>query len=401
MPMTTHPREREYTPDWWLFLVTLLLLSAGVVMVFNASFAFATEVHGDPWYFVRKQALWAVVGVAGMFAAMRVPYWKLAKLAVPALILVIGLLGAVLVIGHGALGAQRWIGVGPIKIQPSEFAKLAVVLFLARVIAARPARMRHLWTGVLPILAVVLFVILLVELQPDLGTAITILLTSLLVLFAGGAKTRWMVALLALFALAGTGLALRHGTDGYRWKRMITFVNPDADPMGSGYQISHSMIALGSGGATGVGFGQSREKRLGNLPAQRTDFIFAIVGEEMGLVGTGAVLLFFLLLAARGFHIASRTKSPFGALLATGITGMITVQSLVNIGVVTASLPATGVPLPFLSYGGSALVPTLIGIGILLNISQYPYYREAATKRAPETETENAERPAARRVAAG
>lgn len=398
MPMTTHPREREYTPDWWLFLVTLLMLSAGVVMVFNASFAFATEVHGDPWYFVRKQALWAVVGVAGMFAAMRIPYWKLSKLAIPALILVIGLLGAVLVIGHGALGAQRWIGVGPIKIQPSEFAKLAVVLFLARVIAARPARMRHLWTGVLPILAVVLFVILLVELQPDLGTAITILLTSLLVLFAGGAKTRWMVALLALFALAGTGLALRHGTDGYRWKRMITFVNPEADPMGSGYQISHSMIALGSGGATGVGFGQSREKRLGNLPAQRTDFIFAIVGEEMGLVGTGAVLLLFLMLAARGFHIASRTKSPFGALLATGITGMVTVQSLVNIGVVTASLPATGVPLPFISYGGSALVPTLVGIGILLNISQYPYYREVTAKRAPEAEADVVER---RRVAAG
>jgi F-type H+-transporting ATPase subunit a len=176
MRVTTHPREREYAPDWWLFLVTLLLLSGGVVMVFNASFAFATEVHGDPWYFVRKQALWAVVGVAGMFAAMRIPYWKLAKFAFPALIAVIGLLTAVLVIGHGALGAQRWIGVGPIKIQPSEFAKLAVVLFLARVIADRPARMRHLWTGVLPILAIVLFVILLVELQPDLGTAITILL---------------------------------------------------------------------------------------------------------------------------------------------------------------------------------------------------------------------------------
>jgi cell division protein FtsW (lipid II flippase) len=161
---------------------------------------------------------------------------------------------------------------------------------------------------------------------------------------------------------------------------MVTFVRPEADYQGAGYQITHSKIALGTGGWTGVGFGESREKRLGNLPAQRTDFIFAIVGEELGLVGSGTVLALFLLLAARGFHIAMRCTNRFGALLATGITGMVSVQALVNIGVVTASLPATGVPLPFLSYGGSSLVPTLFGIGILLNISQHPFYRERREK---------------------
>ncbi len=235
--------------------------------------------------------------------------------------------------------------------------------------------------------------------QPDLGTAITLILTALVVLFAGGARARWILTLLLLFALAGVGLALRHGTDGYRWKRITTFINPQVDYRGQGYQITHSKIALGTGGLTGVGFGQSREKRLGNLPAQRTDFIFAIIGEEMGLAGTCGVLLLFLLLAARGFHIAAHTRNPFGSLLATGITGMVAVQSLVNIGVVTASLPATGVPLPFLSYGGSSLVPTLVGIGILLNISQHPFYREGKVRAGKTPEETGAYAPRAYRRA--
>lgn len=375
---------RQYAPDWWLFLATLALLGFGVVMVFNASYALAAEVKytgGDMGYFAKRQALWSVLGLAGMFLAMRVSYWKWRAWALPFLIVVIGLLSAVLIIGHGAQGAQRWIGYGPVKVQPSEFAKLALVLYLAKIISIRPQLMRNLWGGLVPILSVAVFVVLLVELQPDLGTAVTMLLTVLLLLFAGGARTKWIATLLALFAVAGLGLALRHGTDGYRWKRMITFVNPEADAMGAGYQIRHSLIALGTGGVTGVGLGESREKRMGNLPAQRTDFIFAIVGEEMGLIGTCGVLLVFGVLTMRGMHIAARTKHPFGALLATGITGMVAVQALVNIGVVTASLPATGVPLPFLSYGGSSLLPTLFGIGILLNISQHPYFREPSRSR--------------------
>lgn len=369
--------SKVFAPDWWLFLVTLALLGFGVVMVFNASYAFATELDwtgGDPAYFVKRQAIAAVVGLAGLFAFMRLPYWKLRKLAVPGLVFTIALLAVVLVMGHIAQGGQRWLKLGPLQLQPSELAKITVALYLAHVLAANPRIARNLWGGLVPLLAGILFfVVLPVELQPDLGTAITLVLTILVLLFAAGAKTRWMAGLLAFFFVCGLGLALRGGTDAYRWKRVVTFVNPAADPLETGYQITHSKLALGTGGWLGVGFGESREKLRGNLPAQRTDFIFAIVGEELGLAGTCGVLLAFLVLAARGFHIATRTKSRFGALLAAGITGMIAFQALVNIGVVTASLPATGVPLPFLSFGGSSLVTTLIGVGILLNISRHPY----------------------------
>ena len=396
-----HPREdRQFAPDWWLFLVTLALLGFGVVMVFSASFAFASEVEYtgfDPLFFLKRQAIAAVVGLVCLFAAMRVPYWKLRPVAVAGLVVTIGALAVVLVMGHGALGAQRWIKFGPLQIQPSEIAKLTLVLYLSHVLAANPRLMRNFWRGVVPLLAgMLVFVVLPVELQPDLGTAITLVLTIVLLLFTAGAKTRWVAGLLAFFFLCGLGLALRKGTDAYRWKRVITFVNPDADPQDAGYQIRHSKIALGTGGLTGVGFGESREKLKGNLPAQRTDFIFAIVGEEMGLAGTCGVLAAFLVLAARGFHIATRTKNRFGQLLATGITGMISIQALINIGVVTASMPATGVPLPFLSFGGSSLVTTLVAVGILLNISRFPYHvdEERSQRRRRNS---NKERARARR----
>lgn len=381
--------EKTLPPDRWLFLVTLILLSFGVAMVFNASYPLAIEVHGDAFTYLKRQALWAAIGLGGMFLAAKVPYWKWSGWAMPSLFISIALLMAVLAIGHGAQGAQRWIGYGPIKVQPSEFAKIALVLYLARVMAARPRAMRNLWGGVLPLLGVALIPILLTERQPDLGTAITMVLTVLFMLFTGGAKARWVISLLLVFTLAGVGLAIHKGTDSYRWKRITTFVNPDKDPLKWGYQIIHSKIALGTGGLTGLGLGESREKRLGGLPAQRTDFIFAIIGEEFGLLGTCGVLVLFLLLTARGLHIAQQCRDPFGSYMAMGITSMITVQALVNIAVVTASIPATGVPLPFLSYGGSSLLPTLFGIGILLNISQHPHHREPGkrARRIKDAET--------------
>jgi cell division protein FtsW len=374
--------DRQYPMDWILFVVTLVLLSFGVVMVFNASYPLAIEIYDDKAYFFKKQILWAVIGMIGLFVAKRVPYWKWQAWALPSLIITIIMLIAVHFAGHGAQGAQRWIGYGPIRIQPSEFAKLSLALYIAKVIAARPNLMKDLWGGVVPILGVALISIVLTERQPDLGTAITMLLTVLMMFFAGGAKGRWMAGFLAVFAVLGMVAVLHKGTDGYRWKRVTTFVNPKASELGAGYQIIHSTIALGTGGLTGVGFGESREKRRGGLPAQRTDFIFAIVGEEFGLIGTGGVLLLFLLLAGRGYHIAQRTRDPFGSLLAVGITSMVAVQSLVNIAVVTASIPATGVPLPFISYGGSSLAATLFSIGMLLNISQFPYHRDPKRRRS-------------------
>lgn len=368
-------QDKEYRPDWGLFLVTLALLSFGVIMVYNASYPLAIEVYNDKAYFVKKQMLWAVIGLIGMFGASKVPYWKLRAWALPALIISILMLVAVKFVGHGALGAQRWIGYGPIRIQPSEFAKLAIVLYLAAALSLRPKIALDLH-ALLRLFGICAVSIVLVERQPDLGTAVTMLLTIFIILFAAGARKRWVAGLVAVCALFAVGTVLHMGTDSYRFKRLTAFVNPNADPLKSGFQIIHSTVALGTGGWTGVGFGESREKLLGNLPAQRTDFIFAIIGEELGLAGTCGVLVMFLLLAGRGLHIAQRTRDPFGALLATGITAMISVQALMNIAVVSASIPATGIPLPFLSYGGSSLVPTLIGVGILLNISRYPFRRD-------------------------
>lgn len=388
----TQPTDKEYRPDWALFLVTIVLLSFGVIMVYNASYPLAIEMYdGDETHFVKKQLVWAVLGLGGMLVAARTPFWKLQGWAVPTLILAVLMLIAVKFAGHGAQGAQRWIGYGPIKIQPSEFAKVAIVLFLAKALASRPGLVLDFWKGVVPLFAICGASIVLVERQPDLGTAVTMLLTVFVVLFAAGAKKRWVIGLLALCTVLALAAVLHKGTDHYRWKRVTTFVNPDADPLRTGYQIRHSKIALGTGGWTGVGFGLSREKRYGGLPAQRTDFIFAIIGEEMGLAGTCGTLILFTVLAGRGFHIASRTKDPFGALLATGITGMISVQAIINIAVVTASVPATGVPLPFISLGGSSLVATLTSIGVLLNISRYPFRRDprpSARKRRGEVESE-------------
>lgn len=369
--------DRKYRPDWWLFLATLVLLSFGIVMVFDASYPNAIEHYGDKAYWVKKQVGAAALGLVGMFLTSRIRFWKWQGWANLFLAVSFVMLIAVHVIGHSALGGQRWIGYGPVHIQPSECAKMALVLFLARHIAAKPERMTNLWGGFVPLLLLSLASIAFVERQPDLGTAITMLLTVVLVLFAGGAKKRWLAATLAVCAIAAFGLILHKGSENnFQLNRLTTYLHPEADPKNASFQITHSMVALGSGGLTGVGFGESREKRQGGLPVARTDFIFAIVGEEFGLLGTCLLLIGFVVFAARGFHIAQRTKDPFGSLLAVGITGMVSVQALLNVAVVTNTLPTTGIPLPFISFGGSSLVTTLFGIGILLNISQHPFRRD-------------------------
>lgn len=359
-----------------LFVVTLILVSVGIVMVFDASYPFAIEVYGDKAFYAKKQILWAVIGLVGLFAAKRIPYWKWKGLAVPGLIGCALMLIAVHLphIGHAAQGSQRWIGFGPIRIQPSEFAKLGLVLYAAKVLSVRPKLASNLWGGVTPILITVLTIVALVGHQ-DIGTALTMLLTVMVVLFAAGARSRWLTSILAVLAVCGLIFVMHKGTDSYRWKRLTTFVNPQADPLNTGYQIIHSTIALGTGGWTGLGFGESREKRRGNLPAQSTDMIVSILGEEFGLAGTCGLVTLYLFFAGRGYHIAQRSRDPFGTLLAIGITSMVAVQSLINMGVATASIPMTGVPLPFISYGGSSLAVTLFAVGILLNISQYPFRR--------------------------
>ena len=374
------PTDKAFAPDWILFVLTLLLVSFGIVLVYDASYPLAESQNwtgNDPMYYLKRQAMFALVGLGFMGVAARIPYWKLAKVANVGMILTFLLLVYVHFAGHGAQGAVRWIKVGPVQIQPSEFAKIFLVLYLAKCLAQRPRiALDPLRAGAWSLVLVPVATIIAVEREPDLGTAITLFGAALLMLFTGGLRKRWIAAALAGAFVVGLGLSLAKGTDNYRWKRIETFMNPDADVKGAGWQVKRGTLALGTGGMTGMSLGESREKFPGNLPAQHTDFVFAILGEEFGFVGTTVTIGLLFALVARGYHIAGRAKDPFGALLATGITSVIAVQAFENIAVVTGVIPATGIPLPFLSYGGSSLVATLGSIGVLLNISRYPFRRD-------------------------
>ena len=255
-------------------------------------------------------------------------------------------------------------------MQPSEFAKLGLVIYLAALLASREQRIREWWHGPVPALIPLLLIAVLVMLEPDMGTTVVLAATTLVMIYMAGARKRHLAVVMAVGLAIGTALI---ATSGYRRERVLSFVDPFEDYYGSGYQVSQSLIALGSGGIYGVGLCEGREK-LFYLPAEHTDFIFSVLGEETGLVGTSALTLLFLLFAARGFSVACRTKEGFGRLLAAGLTALICGQALLNICVVTSSVPATGVPLPFVSYGGSSLVLSLLCVGILLSVSKDPSY---------------------------
>ncbi|WP_395141708.1 putative lipid II flippase FtsW [Armatimonas sp.] len=382
--------QRRLAPDWWLFVIILLLLMFGIVMVYDSSYCIALaydDYNNDPFYFARKQLTYGLMGLGGLLICSRIPYWWWKRLAVPGLLISIALLLIVWRSGHSSLGARRWIGFGPIVIQPSELAKLAVVLFLSWVLTQKRALIQT-GRGVFWLSVAVGIPIVLTERQPDLGTAATIFVIYLIMLTAAGVQRKHLAILLGVSALLAVGtlyLPSKSHPDepNYRMRRMLTFIHPEADKEKDGYQVWRGLVALGSGGTSGVGLGNSHEKRPGGLPAQRTDFIFAVVGEEFGLLGTSLVLLGFFGLACRGLSIALRTKDPFGRFLATGLTVMVSGQALINMAVVTACAPTTGIPLPLISYGGSSLIPTLCGLGILLGISCRPFFQENQGKKSP------------------
>ena len=347
---------------------TAILTLIGLIMVLSSSSVEAYARFGSSFLFFKRQAAYAVVGSLGMALTMRMRYRAWERLCVPLLLGVLGLLVLVLLpaVGTTAGGSARWIEVGPVTIQPSEIAKLAVVTFAAALLARRWQRLDDLRQVAVPLVPVVALLCGLILLQPDLGTSLIIVATAFLMLFAAGARLRHLVAGGMATATLGLGLIW---VEGYRWTRFLSFLDPWSDPQGSGYQVIQSLIALTSGGPFGLGLGASRQKWL-YVPNAHTDFIFAIIGEELGLAGMLVVLGLFGVLVYAGIRVALSAPDAFGRLLAAGITGWLGMQALINLGAVTGILPITGVPLPLVSFGGSSLVVSLMAVGILVSIGR-------------------------------
>jgi cell division protein FtsW len=359
---------RKLKSDKILFTATLLLVCASIVMVYSASAVLALERFQQPYLFLIKQGLWMVLGLAVLGIAMRVDYrtyrneafiWSV--LAIIALMLVGVLFRA------PVNGTHRWFGIGGLGIQPSELAKIACVFFIALMLERRMHRIDEVSYSLLPIGIVVGTLVGLILLQPDFGTAMSLLLIMSVMIFAAGLHYRYFVgSLLAILPIVYVVLV----SAPYRRRRLMAFWDPWADPLGDGFQIIQSLIAVGTGGVTGTGI-MAGVQKLFYLPEPHTDFIFAVIAEELGLIGATAVLVCFGVIAWRGLRIATRAEDSFGAYVALGLTTMIVVQALVNISVVLGLLPTKGIPLPLVSAGGSSLLISLLGMGILLNISQH------------------------------
>ncbi|HEY8679415.1 MAG TPA: putative lipid II flippase FtsW [Candidatus Dormibacteraeota bacterium] len=353
--------------DKALIIAVATLAAFGLVMVFSAS-----EVQGWLWfrnasYYFERQLVWLALGLVLLWVGARVDYHRLRPLAGPIGALSLALLVLVLLphVGVEAYGARRWLQLGPIGMQPAELAKAGTILFMAVWLERHRERLSSLEDGVAPFLALMALVTGLIILERDLGTTLivaAILLSQFLV--AGGQKRH--VLLLAVIIALSAYLFIR--MEPYRLHRLMAFLNPWADPLNTGFQSIQSLLALGSGGIFGVGLGQSIQKYQW-LPFAHTDFIFAIVGEETGLIGTTAVLSLFALFTYRGYRVALKAPDAFGSLLACGVTTWVAFQALINIAAVTVTLPTTGIPLPFISYGGSSLAITMLAVGILMNVA--------------------------------
>ncbi|MEW6424855.1 MAG: putative lipid II flippase FtsW [Bacillota bacterium] len=361
-------------PDFILFITVLALLSIGVIMVFSSTLWFATlPPFNDTFFFVRRQLIWALIGLAAMFIMMNYDYWRLKKWAGWLLLAGLLLLAVVLIPGVGVsrLGAQRWLNLGPVSFQPSELVKLCLVIFTGYGLSRRLNLIANFWVGMLPFLLLAGLAAGLVLLQPDLGTAVTIVGIVFVMVFAAGARIGQLL-LIGLLGAGAFGVAIWH--EPYRLRRFLAFLDPEKDPQGAGWHILNSLMSLGSGGLFGTGLGQGHSKYLW-VPERHTDFIFAIIGEELGFIGASFVILLFILFIWRGLKIAITSPDAFGTLVATGVVAGIAIQTIINIGVVTSTLPITGITLPFISFGGSSLVFTLAGVGILLNISRYSIHK--------------------------
>jgi cell division protein FtsW len=364
---------RRAETDRLLFGVTLVLCLLGAVMIFSASAVTAEQQYGHSYFFVVRQAMWLVAGLLGMFALTKMDYHRLRAPAVVYTALCIVLL---LLVGAFFLdkshATHRWIKLGPLNIQPSELAKLATILYLAWFLdLRRKAATRlefckeDLVQSLLPAVAPVLVCVVLIVAQPDLGTSVDIMLIMATILFVAGLSWKWLVAGAAA-ALPLLFVLITHVA--YRNARLTSFLHPESDPQGAGFQLLQSLIAVGSGGFTGVGLMESKQK-LFYLPEAHTDFIYGVICEEFGFIGAVVVITLFAVYGCRGLRAAFNAPDGFGRLLALGVTAMVLFQSLINFAVVLGMVPTKGIPLPFVSYGGSSLLVMLLATGVLLNIA--------------------------------
>lgn len=353
--------------DFILLGAALILTGIGIVMVYSTSAILAGDRFGDPYYFLKRQALYAGVGCLAMALMLFIPtgFWK--RMAYPIFLASLLLLIAVLIpgLGHKAGGAVRWLKIGGFTFQPSELAKLGLIIFLAYFLTKKDEKIRSFSFGILPTVFLSGLVIGLLLMEPDFGAALFLGLMVLLLLFISGAR---VIYLLGGLLLCAPILYLLLMNAEYRYKRLLSFIRPWEDPTGTSFQIIQSFLSFGSGGLFGLGLGEGRQK-LFFLPAPHTDFIFSMIGEELGLLGAVGVVLLFFLMTFRGIQIGVSIQDKFGSYLALGITLMISLQAIINMGVVLGLLPTKGLTLPFVSYGGTSLITNFIGLGILLRLS--------------------------------
>jgi cell division protein FtsW len=359
---------RKLKSDRVLFLTTVLLVGLSIVMVYSASAVVGLEHYGSATLFLTKQAMWALMGLAMLWVVMRIDYrhyrepvfiWSSFGAVVFALVAVLFM--------PAVNGAHRWFAVGGLGVQPSEMAKVVAIFFIAAILERRMHRINDVTYALVPVAIAVLALVGLILLEPDFGTSLALVLIAAMMVFAAGLNYSYIVGAALVAAPAVAMLVM---SAGYRRRRWFTFLNPWQDPLGDGFQIIQSLIAVGTGGVWGKGLMNGVQK-LFYLPEPHTDFIYAVIAEELGLVGSTLVLVCFLVIVWRGLRIALRAPDAFGSFLAIGLTTMVALQALVNISIVLGLLPTKGIPLPFVSFGGSSLLMNLVGMGILLNVSQH------------------------------
>ena len=362
-------KEELRSGDFWLLLIVMILVIFGLIMVFSASYYYSISQAGTAYSYLFRHGFWIVLGTIAMVFGASFDYRRYKIMAIPAIIIIALLLIAVPFIGTTVNGATRWIYIGPIAIMPGEWAKLAVILFTAWFLSEKPERIKSITRGILPLIGLAGVYGILIIKQPNLSTAITVCGIVVAMMLVAGMKWRYF------FGAAGAGAAgilsiLLFARSSYWYSRLTSFTDPFADPLNDGYQAVQSLLALGSGGLFGVGLGKSVQKNL-YLPEPQNDFILAIIGEELGYIGVLALIIVYCLFIWRGSHIAINAPDQFGMLLASGIVLMVAIQVILNIAVVTSSMPATGINLPFVSYGGNALLIFMFCSGVLINISRH------------------------------